>query len=479
MSFSIVGSGTVGSMTLGVSPRKFGIYVSRFNPTFTSWDQVDITRFVLEDWEVTNQLNQPSTLTFTMLGEVALPVGQRVWVSLTAVKAGSFGEARPESGADYGDILFTGNVLEVVTELAQIGQRPRYRVTCQDMSWDLNRRGFVTGTYGSVGYNTMVGQLLEDYFAPYGSYRPFVVGYIPSSLGNAPQLTFDNVSMTEALVRIADAANAYLSIEPSTGDIRGRVNLFTEADHLTSADSITNTSRNAYGLRYYRDLTNVVTQVNVIGQSFETVAASLNGVLYVNAATAAAFSPVASPRVWVNGTIYNVSLITYATPGTEPAATLFLTGGSSLTTRVGLPFNIAGIALASPASSLVGQMTFGSNVRIFTEVNGQLSGPEVQARAVTLATRLSAGYTELSFVADDERHTLARQLSPGQRLSINITSPVSVIENETLVVQQVTVRQSGTTANSTVDITRTARAGLQYRTQSLDETLAQTKSAQR
>lgn len=473
MSYAIVGSATVGSMTLGVYPRKFRITVTSYGALFGGSTPplyafiTDVTPYVQNDWTITQQLGQPSLLTFSMFGEIPLQEGLGVRVSLSDIKPGFLNEV---ANADFGELFFAGNMTEVTTEVNHIGQRPMYRVQAQDLTWTLNRWGGVRGTYGSIGFNTLVRQLLETNASVDG----FRVGFIPQSLGNAPRFVFQNVTMLEALQQIADAAGAYLSVTPDR-----RVNLFQDAAHVTTADSITNTSRNAYNLRAYRDLTNVVTQVNLFGRSTQSVEPSLTTFSAIPVADGSVFSPIANPRILIdNEQLATVGSIAWQPPSIPTAdAVLYLSAGvvpSSAFSAVVPVQHVAARTIA--ANSIVQQMTEVSNERVYSEDNTELTNIELEARADLLIARLSEGYRQISFSADDERHNLGRQLEVGQRVAIAITSPVAISQNQTLMVQEVRVEQAGTTANSTVDIRRTARLGLQLRTQTLDQTLAGTRT---
>jgi hypothetical protein len=404
-----------------------------------------------------------------MLGDIPLQEGLSVRVSLSPIKGGFLNEV---ANADFGDLLFWGNMTEVTTEIPQIGQRPTYRVQAQDATWMINRYEYIRGTYGSVGFNTLVRQILED-----GTFQPFDkfdVGFIPQSLGNAPLFTFQNATVLEALQQIADAAGAYLEIGADR-----RVHLFQEAAHLSTADSITNTSRNAYNLRTYRDLTNIVTQVNLYGRSTRSVdgAPSFTELLVADGSV---FSPVVNPRILIN----NDQLATVGSIQWQPSiypnadALLSLSAGVVGFAALEGPVPVQHVAARTvSANSIILQMSDGtSNNRVYSEDNTELTNVELEARADMLITRLSEGYREISFTADDERHNLARQLRVGQRVAIAITSPVAITQNQTLMVQEVRIEQVGTTANSTIDIRRTARLGLQARTQTLDQTLAGTRT---
>lgn len=473
MSYAIVGSATVGSMTLGVYPRKFRISATSYGglyggstPPLFAW-LADLTPYVQNDWVITHQLGQPSRLSFSMLGEIPLQEGLGVRVSLSEIKPGFLNAV---ANTDFGELVFWGNMTEVTTEVRHIGQRPLYQVQAQDSTWTLNRRGTVSGTYGSIGFNTLVRQLLHAHTNDLDKFR---VGFIPQSLGNAPRFVFQNVTVLEALQQVADAAGAYLSVTPDR-----RVNLFQEAAHLTTADSITDTSRNAYNLRAYRDLTNIVTQVDLFGRS--TVSVGARSSFYdIAVADGSIFSPVANPRILIDNeqlaTVGSIAWQPLSIPGAD--ALLYLSAGiTPLSAALG-PVPVQHVAARTiSANSIVQQMTEVSNERIYSEDNIELTNVELEARADLLIARLSEGYREIMFSADDERHNLGRQLEVGQRVAIAITSPVAISQNQTLMVQEVRVEQVGTVANSTVDIRRTAKLGLQQRTQTLDQTLAGTRT---
>jgi hypothetical protein len=473
MSLSVVGSGTVGSMTLAVYPRRFRITATSYGALFGGSTPplfafiADLTPYVQDDWIITHQLGQPSRMTFSMLGDIPLQEGLQVRVSLSAIKPGFLNEV---ANADFGELIFRGNMTEVTTEVRHIGQRPIYQVQAQDSTWALNRLGTVSGTYGSIGFNTLVRQVLADH--TYDLDR-FTVGFIAQSLGNAPRFVFSNVTVLEALQQIADAAGAFLSITPDR-----RVNLFQDAAHLTTADSITNTSRNAYALRAYRDLTNIVTQVNLFGRTTQSTGFP-SSPYEIAVVDGSIFSPVVNPRILIdNEQLATVGSIAWQ-PSSVPTADalLYLSAGVVPLSAYSGAVPVQHVAARTiAANSIVQQMTEMTNDRVYSEDNTELTNVELEARADLLIARLSEGYREITFSADDERHNLGRQLQVGQRVAIAITSPVAISQNQTLMVQEVRVEQVGTVANSTVDIRRTAKLGLQQRTQTLDQTLAGTRT---
>jgi len=478
MSISIVGSGTVGSMTLGVYPRQLQFWVSS-TVAGSTYVRRDITPYVTNDWQITQKLGEPSTLNFTLMNDTALLNAGLIRV--TQVPPSSL--TTTSSPTDFGDVLFEGNMLERRDVLRHVSQTVVSEIAAQDLTWQLNQTGGVTGTYGSVGFNTLVGQLLNQYNSV------FVPGYISQGLGDSPELTFDNATLLEALQRVAETASAYLSVTPDR-----HVHVFQSADHLSQVNTITTTSRNAGNVSVYRDYTNTATEARVLGKG-TTLATAVNSTRIYLQDVVSFIAPDYLPNDGlIPGFPGGAAINNAIQVGTEVASVYFV-GRTYLAATEGYLELISSLSTAYPAGTQVRWFGRATNAaasltlrdindsivraaRIVLDDNTSLARNEVGPRAAARASKISGGYEEITFTTDDERHDVARQVFPGARIHTAITSPASVsISSPAPVVQDVTIAVRGTVANSTVDIVRQVKAAPSVRTQTLDQVLAQTKTS--
>lgn len=480
MSHGIVGSGTVGSMTLGVYPRRLQFWVSS-TVAGSTYVRRDITPYVANDWQIAQKLGEPSTLNFTLLNDTALLNAGLVRV--TQVPPSSL--TTTTSPTDFGDVLFEGNMLERRDVLRHVSQTVVSEIAAQDLTWQLNQTGGVTGTYGSVGFNTLVGQLLNQYNSV------FVPGYISQGLGDAPQLTFDNATLLEALQRVADTASAYLSVTPDR-----HVHVFQNADHLSQVNTITTTSRNVAEVNVYRDYTNTATEARVLGKGTVIVSTtfSIGGVTTLYVQDLVSFiAPDYLRNDYGANDVAGIVLSNGIQVGTEITSVVyaqrtasadtegFLTLAASLSATYPAGTSVRWLGRTTNAAASLTLRDINDSVvraaRIVLEDNTALARNDVTPRAAALAAKITGGYDQITFLADDIRHDVARQVYPGARIYTAITSPTNVsITSPAPVAQDVTISVKGTVANSTVDISRQVKAAPSVRTQTLDQVLAQTKT---
>lgn len=498
MSFlSVIGSCTVStSLTVGFFPRQFFIHATSIQSPGSgeTYHRIDLTRYVAQDWQIQQSLGKPATFNFAVYS-LTPAVGQPVVVSLSPCDVSS------TTAFTFGDVLFSGTVLNVRKRYdRQAERRVVSDVEAVDHTWLINRYARVAGTFGSVGYNTMVAQIIDQFTGPNDG---FELGYVPQSLGIAPLFTFNYDTVMDALQRIADTTDAYLSI-----DVHKHVHLTRRADHLSDVSTIADTSKNFRGLQVNTDATNQVREAQVIGastrlsQAVDPLSSDATTNIRVDDPTifdqlitrdrVALKNPTLNGRMVVGtdvrtitGVIQVSSVITPPTDG----STSSLVPGTTYTT-------VVGVTTATPSVNrfwsqgtrvaVLGVATSSQSLRygtLFHEANDTLIQGEAQRRAQQLLNLYNSPLTSVQFTTDDEIDTTlrvenaSRLLLPGVNVNVAIqanSATSSLFVNVTsLLVTDVTITQRGSIVNSTVDISRQIRAATDLKQTAFEQTIAQ------
>lgn len=367
-------------------------------------DGIDRTSLVLgEDWELTIQSDQPSTLAFR-IKNFTPTTGKDVRLVFAA----------PD------EYIFAGTIVQI--EAHPAGPGSAYLIwSCMavDYRWLLDRYDRVFASYESVGANVIVHDILSR-FTDGG----FKKGRVSSALGNLT-IGFEFATVTEALLEIASAVNGYLEITPYR-----RVNILGGSE-LAQVSALTQSQVLTESLTFREDLTQVRTRVRVRAAGGTVVAAApaTNGLIEID-----------NPNNFSGGggqAVCDRNLITYTgiiqtlilpEDPDPPPPRYFLSGvtgivydipaGAAIDVLVTVTDSAATTALASRlGGGLSGQATF-----ILSE-----SGIAKDA-ASTLASsdlaRQSAPLNELQF----QYKTLQRSLqnAVARQMTVSITDPMIV-----------------------------------------------------
>lgn len=499
--FSVIGSCTVSnSLTVGFFPRQWFVHATSIQSPGAgeTYHRVDLTRYVAQDWQIQQSLGKPSTFNFSVYS-LTPAVGQPVVVSLSPCDVSS------TTAFTFGDVLFSGTVLNVRKRYdRQAERRVVSDVEAVDHTWLINRYARVVGTFGSVGYNTMVAQILDQFTAPSDG---FELGYVPQSLGIAPLFTFNYDTVMDALQRIADVTDAYLSV-----DVHKHVHLTKRADHLSAVSTIADTSKNFRALDVNTDAVNQVREAQVLGastrlsQAVDPLSADATTNIRIDDPTIfdqlvsrdrlTLKTPTLNGRLvigtdvrTITGTIEVSSIVTPPTDG----GTSSLVPGTTYTT-------VVGVTTASPTVNrfwsqgtrvaVLGVATSSQSLRygtLFYEANDTLMQGEAGRRAQQLLNLYNSPLTTVQFVTDDEIDTTLRVENASRLLLPGVTVNVAVQANSatsslyvnasSLLVTDVTISQRGSIVNSTVDISRQIRAGTDLKQTSFEKTIVQATNA--
>ncbi len=355
----------------------------------------------------------------------------------TSSLAMRLGGTRPAEGADIiltlgGELLFGGTVQRVQSE--QKGPLlMEWDIAATDWWWLLSRYAYVTGRFAG-GVNSVVGRILHTYTD--GGFLP---GYLPQSLGNV-DLTFDGVSVGDALKRIAKGANAgsgaFLRLTPFK-----RVDIatsFPDGVSLALSDGA-----NRQRVVTERILDQVRTRVIALGAATGVTA---------NVSSTATTLPIeecglfaSSGTVWVDG----MGAVTFSgrSVASGPGE---LTGVSGLMADVPQGGAVRVYALAEDGtaqSSLATTLGGGrSGIAVHTVSNDAWSLGECEGMAGAHLALLKDPQVSLTVQAVAMSAAEMEQQEPGAILTASVTTPQTISGDFRL--QSVTVRAFGPLSDS-------------------------------
>lgn len=505
--FSVIGSCTVSnSLTMGFFPRQWFVHATSIQSPGAgeTYHRLDLTRYVAQDWQIQQSLGKPSTFNFSVYS-LTPAVGQPVVVSLSPCDVSS------TTAFTFGDVLFSGTVLNVRKRYdRQAERRVVSDVEAVDHTWLINRYARVVGTFGSVGYNTMVAQILDQFTAPSDG---FELGYVPQSLGIAPLFTFNYDTVMDALQRIADVTDAYLSV-----DVHKHVHLTKRADHLSAVSTIADTSKNFRALDVNTDAVNQVREAQVLGastrlsQAVDPLSADATTNIRIDDPTIfdqlitrdrlPLTSPAVNTRLVLGTDVRTITGVIQATSIITPSSIVVPESvGASQSLVPGTTYTtIVGVTTATPTVNrfwsqgtrvaVLGVTTSSQSLRygtLFYEANDTLMQGEALRRSQQIINLYNSPLTTVQFITDDEIDTTFRVENASRLLLPGVTINVAVEANSatsslyvnasSLLVTDVTISQRGSIVNSTVDISRQIRAGTDLKQTSFEKTIVQATNA--
>lgn len=324
-------------------------------------------------------------------------------------------EVRIYNGGTGGICLFGGHAIRTSYDsIVRLGDDPWWQLDCQDYTWLLNRYRRVRGTYTGCGVNTTLRRILAEF-----SDGGFRVGYCPQSLGDVRDLVLDDVSMTDALDRLAESCDAFWDVDPDK-----RVHIFQDPDHL-STDSVALSAalKNFSSPSYTRDGVQMATRVVCHGASRAVAALTAAGSTTLVLDDVAPFAGAASSA----GDAF-VSGIAFSYTGVDVVAKT-LTGVTGLTGDAveGAQVFVRAVVDDATAQSDLSTLLGGASGVAELLIGGEgLSRDEAVAAATAILERRKATFTSLSYDTYDQQHTHAQNTVPGQMVSVSLTSPLTV-----------------------------------------------------
>lgn len=373
-----------------------------------------------------------------------------------------FSEVRLYNGGSGGDCLFGGHAVATnLDSLVRINDDPWWHLQCQDYTWLLNLYKRVRGTYHGIGVNTCLSRILSSFTE--GGFR---VGYCSSALGDVSNFVLEDVSVTDAINRLAEQKDAFWDI-----DADKRVHIFTTPDHLsTDSLTITNSSNNFSRLSVVRDGQDIATSVLVHGYQTQVTTR-----VYASATTVAVDDVEPFVGTGVGGIAFSGGIrFTYTgTSVTVGAGTL--TGVSGLTSDIqqGDPVWVRGEASDGTAQSDLATLLGGgasgvAEIKITAE---RANVVEAGNLATAILERRKASFKSLGYDTYDQQDTGAQATVPGQTVAVTLTAPFTLSGTFRVQEIQLGLREGGKIAGSTLGFSRRVNLGPYQRSLSLTNAL--------
>lgn len=356
----------------------------------------------------------------------------------------AYSDVKLYNGGTGGVVIFGGTAVSVGYNAVRLGDDPWHTLTCQDYTWLLNRYKRVNAKYTSIGVNTCLTRLLADFTD--GGFR---VGYCPASLGDVWEVTFSNASVTDAIDELARIAGGFWDVD---GD--KRVHIFDSPAHL-SDDSITldGSSKNFAQPTVTTDGSDIATRVYVLGDSSNTTAVVASGATEIPVEDVTPFVGASSSAGTV---LVNEQVLTY-TDVSVRSGPGNLTGVATISADLPQGASVRVRAMAEDATAQSDLATLlGGGLSGLAELTIESDANVDMAQAIAdaeLAKRKSL-YKSLTYLAYDQTHTDAANTVPGQTVSVSLTAPTTVSGTFRVQEVQMSVREGGKLAGSTLAFQR-------------------------
>lgn len=329
--------------------------------------------------------------------------------------------------AQGGELWWGGTVLSLQRAVYTLQDNATVITNVQavDWTWLMDRYARVSGVFGG-SINTIVARLLADY-----TDGGFSAGWVPASLGAIDALQFDGDTVSEALARIAKAANngagAYVRIRPDK-----RVDLFASLDIEGNALEI-ETGADAWDWRWSESAASVRTRAIYLGASSPTTAAAAPGATTVAVAECAPFATGGAASAAAQGRLFTYTGTSVAVgPGS-------LTGCSAIVTHIpqGVDVSVAeqadDTAAQADMATLLGGGRSGVAVAWFREAGR--SRAELAERAAADVALFSRPIEAIDYT------TRMAETKIGKVVTVNIVSPFAI--DRTFLIQRVSAAPIG------------------------------------
>lgn len=315
----------------------------------------------------------------------------------------------PAEGSDVtltqGGALVWGGTLLAVKARAQkiVGGTVFYQCSAVDWTWLMDRYAVVRTDLAARPANQAVAEILRTY-----TDGGFHTGYIPMELGTVGPFSFAGDRVSEALRRIAAAANAVIRIRPNKA-----VDMFQTLP-TSNALAIGN-STDVRNVAYESSLAQVRTRTYYLGGGGQTTAP---------VSLAATTIPV-DECSWYAGTqaLIGSTIITYSGRSAETGPGN-LTGCSGLVMDLPEGEQVLTLAQAddSAAQTALATVLGGgrSGIAVGWFADARLSYAEAAARATNDVGFFKSAMPSLAYT------TSARYHEPGKTVSVSVTDPVTI-----------------------------------------------------
>lgn len=309
-------------------------------------------------------------------------------------------------GTAPSDVYWGGTIL---TTKAMIEGEvdPQYDCTAIDWTWLMDRYKLVIAKYQNMAVNAILADLLARFTN--GRFRP---GYCPSSLGIITgELRFDGVPVSQAVTRLAKAANAYARVRANRRvDIA--IEFLNEGNALTLDDTTPVRS-----MRHEEAGAQIANRVLYLGRSTQSTTDVAVGAATIPIDECSLFSAAGGfARSGLNNVTYT-GLSGGSGPGT-------LTGCTGITTAIASGDDVRVLAIAQDAAAQAALATLlGSGRSGIAEVQFEddaLTDGEARARASAYLAFWKQTATAIEFGLDEPHYAV------GKLITASMMAPVVI-----------------------------------------------------
>lgn len=338
---------------------------------------------------------------------------------------------QPTEGQDLiltlGGALLWGGTIMRVRAVAQklVSDTVFWHCQAIDWTWLLDRFARVTALYENLAVNTLVATILAG--STNGGFQP---GWIDGSLGTIDRIQFTGETVSNALARVAKAANngagAYYRLRADKS-----VDLFSTLSIEGNPLSLSNSS-DIRDVIWDRSLTEIRTRVFYAGGGAQTSGPVASGAVAIPVDALGWYAP--SGQVLVEQDI-----ISYTGKSTTSAGAGSLTGCTGIDRDIPAGATVAVLMQVDDATAqsnlatLLGSGRSGIATAWFSD--GRLAHGEATKRASADLAFYKAAIPALEYT------TNAKWAKPGKVVSVSITSPFTISGN--FLIQSVTIRPFG------------------------------------
>jgi hypothetical protein len=373
--------------------------------------------------------NAPATCTFTTKPGFEPTLGHDIKVTY----------ATPDEWVFAGTIL-QREALPYRTENGAV----RWRCLAVGYPWLMDRYDRPRRRYTNRGVGTIVADILYNYTD--GGFR---VGYCPQSLGNIDMEFSGEDTVSQALQRIATAADCFWDVRPDTGGNGYAVINLYETYPESALATLTESDIVLPSASYVEDLTQVRTTSVFRGYGSVALAAAVPGDTDLNVEETA---------------YYNASGGTVISGANEVTYTgLSATGGpGALTGCSGILYEIA---VGDDVDILIEETDASATTALATVLGGGLSGQakhvgvdrrlsetEATGRATADLSVFSTALKDLTF----QYVTPPRHLKIGRSLTVSITDPYAI--SGTFLIREIQTSPRTDVSGQTIDLWRQVTA---------------------
>jgi hypothetical protein len=362
-------------------------------------------------------------LTVTMGGvshfcDLIDPVGFTITKSLSgglSELACAFRSPEPQEGWEIrfalgGEVFWGGTILSVTAQILD-ETFAYWETSAVDWTWLLNRYRKVTAVYEQVGVGTAAARVIAGFTDPASGFQP---GAIPDTLGMIDRIEFLDTPVSDALTRIAQAAQkaegVFWRIRPNKAIDMGTT--FPDGNPLAVTDTSCIES-----LGYSRTLAQVRTETRIVAGGSTAIGVVGTGSTTIPVAEGGKYDPA-------GGTVRAIAMdITYT--GVMGNT---LTGVSGIVRDIpeNDPVNPVAIATDPTAqAALAARLGSGqSGVAVFVRQNDLLSYAEAQGVALTDVEQYGGPLPTITYGTTE--HFIGRFLQLGKVVAVNLTRPIVV-----------------------------------------------------